>query len=176
MYCVEGLDASRMAARLWREYGVVPPIQVHKIAEDLGIRYEAAELPSEVLGMYVQTRRSRYIFVNSLYPPSVQMESGCHELVHALIHQGDGLDVVKFDLVDPVDTAEEKYCRTFASRIAMPDHLMVGAAYSLRHIPYEDAISTLSRWWKLERDTIRRRFWEMGLVWSVAAVVPATFI
>lgn len=131
--------ASQAATAMVEKYGVAqPPVPVHKIIENEGLRVVYERLPSDTSAVLVRhADGERLIGVNASHSPTRQRFSLAHELGHALLHftsappeNGDAvvdrpLEVLFRDGVASLGTSKvEVDANTFAAELLMPRKLV----------------------------------------------------
>lgn len=132
-------NASKAATRMVTEYGVShPPVPVHKIIVNEGLRVVYERLPSDTSAVLIRRPDGeRLIGVNASHAPTRQRFSLAHELGHAVLHftsdppeDGDAvvdrpLEVLFRDGVASLGTSKvEVDANTFAAELLMPRQLV----------------------------------------------------
>jgi Zn-dependent peptidase ImmA (M78 family) len=114
-----------------RAYQTHPPINVHRMADDLGIRIsELPALPVGTSGKLFRDSRSRAgwsIAVNQADSPTRKRFTIAHEIAHYLLHRNDIRDGVVDDVLyrsQHLSGSQETEANRFAADILMPYDLL----------------------------------------------------
>lgn len=121
-------DLRPYAAALWllKDQGIQkPPVDVHAIAENIGIVVEEQSFEDEISAILVRGQRFTAIVVNSSQSPQRKRFSIAHELGHAFLGHADRLYVefVAPELLAPFSPQrvdDEREANWFAADLLMP--------------------------------------------------------
>lgn len=118
-----------------RAYQDSPPVNVHKMANDLGLRiWEFSDMSEGMSGKLYRDRKSPSgwsIGVNANSSPTRKRFTIAHEIGHFLLHKdylGEGVLDDTFYRSEHLSGAQETEANKFAADILMPFHLLQTAA------------------------------------------------
>ena len=117
----------RAAVALLKRLGVLEaPVDVAKVAKDLGISLELADLGNDCSGMLVRAESGTVIGVHYAHPPNRQRFTIAHELGHFELHDGGtyvdrGTTLrLRSSAQNSGSAAEEREANQFAAALLMP--------------------------------------------------------
>ena len=148
-----------------------PPISVTKIAKELHVHLEAAELGSDVSGVLVVRKRSGVIGYNQTHVKERQRFSIAHELGHYALHRFerdlfiDNASFFRSEASASAGDPREREANVFAAALLMPRRLVVRSAR--KHGLAEsdsDAIAALAREFKVSAQAMSFRLMNLGLI------------
>jgi Zn-dependent peptidase ImmA (M78 family) len=114
------------------KYRIKPPIDVHKLADELGIDIKFEDADDDLSGFIIRGKglARPVIGVNSLHSPTRQRFTIAHEIGHFLLHKAEqihvdritaGLHVKKRDGLSSEGTdVDEREANLFAAELLMP--------------------------------------------------------
>lgn len=129
-------DARREAHALIKKFGIKsPPVNVERIARQLGVKVEFAPFDDELSGMAFIKDGVPAIGINSLHHPNRQRFTLAHELAHVLLHSAELKKAVhvdkgslRRDRVSATGTDMlEIAANAFAAELLMPEELLSAA-------------------------------------------------
>ena len=161
--------AVERARELVEANGLVAPISIESVAEELGLRLVKQDFDQSVSAMlHRYPNGDAVIGINSAHPATRQRFSIAHEIGHYLLHPGRPLIVdgvrVSFRNEDSSTATqpEEIEANQFAAELLMPSDQVKAHAY--HDFADEDSeVKELARVFKVSRDAMRFRLINLGL-------------
>ena len=124
-------DIEREATRLLRDQGVSsPPVDVHAIANALGISVHHERMDSDISGLVVIQNKSARVAVNQCHHHNRQRFTLAHEIGHVTLHAEDEDRVFvekrffRNQQSSRGELREEIEANAFAASLLMPRHMI----------------------------------------------------
>lgn len=144
-----------------------PPVNVERIAEDLGIEVRSTNFEDNVSGLLVRRGDEVVLGVNADHSENRQRFSIAHEIGHFVLHMTKPIFVdeclIRFRNQASKDgvNREEIEANAFAAELLMPEHLVRQEMDSLDYWD-EDTVEQLSRKFKVSQDAFVFRLTNLG--------------
>jgi len=155
------------AKRLVKEHGLARPVDVGKLAEELGFIVRRERFEDTLSGFYAA--KYRVIAVNKLQPPTRQRFTIAHEIGHAILHTDENALFMDDSSVHlrqsnvPVD-AREIEANRFAAELLMPESQVYALVSNPIEIYEEGVVALLAREFEVSPQAFTARLVELGLV------------
>ena len=122
-----------VALRLYSKYGTGrPPVNVEKIAEQLGAAIHTNHVEDDVSGFLAWQKGKPIIGVNARHSKNRQRFTIAHEIGHIVLHPQLSLHIdesfavkLRSDKSRRGDDADEKEANLFAAELLMPANLLI---------------------------------------------------
>jgi len=159
------------ARELLSEFKVIsPPVDVHGLAERLGVQVIASKLPADVSGMLIREDDQRTVGLNRTQTPSRQRFTLAHELGHLRLHRGRALIVdssIRVNLRDAVSSAatdrEEMEANRFAAALLMPEAMVLDAVRDAGLSSVDALQKRLARLFNVSAEAMGYRLVNLGI-------------
>ena len=117
-------EPERLAAMMWKQLLLVPPVDLTLVSNSLGIRVKYCVFPSEVSGVYMVTPGGKHVIgLNSGVGRARMRFSWAHEIGHYMF--GDQRPGgILLEHASGADREFERRCDVFAANLLMPAHLV----------------------------------------------------
>ena len=169
------LQAARSAAEKLAAATTKPPVNVERLAGQLGVPIHLDKLGPTTSGLLVTKGTLAAIFVNSAEPPERQRFTIAHELGHHILqHYAKPGEHVHTDArglvmqrgpraaagIDPVEVAANQ----FAASLLMPTHLLRPAVAAKSEPITEEEVAELAEEFKVSEQAMTIRLTGLGLL------------
>ena len=141
---------------------IEPPLDIHWLAEWLGVELEIRPLPKKVAGIYLRTDIGPHVILNSHDCPERQRWTTAHELAHHILNIGQMTPGTALRIISDKQNSDETVCDRFAAEILMPAALVKRKAAQVKH-GRMDKTALLANMFEVSLMAMRIRLRELGL-------------
>lgn len=148
-----------------------PPVDVHKIAEHLGLVLVKTDMADDVSGMLIREEGASTVGLNKNHHPNRQRFTLAHEIGHHQLHRGRPLIVdspVRVNLRDRTSgmatDREEMEANRFAAELLMPRDLVLDEVAGASVGSIDELKDRLAAEFKVSPEAMGYRLVNLGIV------------
>lgn len=160
-------EAESFAHKAWRTLQLQPPVDLHKVADRLGIEVCEREFSKEIDGLYLRLPDvPPIVAINNSYikPPTRRRFTLAHEIGHHLLgaHIQPGRRLFFLDTAKMKTSPMERACDRFAALLLMPRDLVLLYYEELAFNP-QNRVNIMAKRFEVSAVALKRRLRELDL-------------